>query len=168
MPTFGHAGFKWQLRAKPEQPQTLPVWSLGHLVLLILAFFKTNQCKIALIHQEHQPKLLEPPLCRARPALLPGPASAPGVGSSFWRRQSSSPGCCLCPHAPVPVGAVGLSQPGAGPAPFHKCLIPAQSRSSATHKHLSPSSHLGVPAAPRQLLPPLQPAEEKTGWGGPD
>lgn len=24
VPTFGHAGSKWQLRAKPEQPQTLP------------------------------------------------------------------------------------------------------------------------------------------------
>lgn len=83
---------------------------------------------------------------------MPGPASAPGVGSAFGRRQGSGPSRCRCPRALVSVGAVGRSRPGAGPTPFHKCLIPAQSRSSATHKHLGPSSHSGVPTAPRQLL----------------
>lgn len=158
MPTFGHSGSKWQLRAKPEQPQTLPPACLASGTFGFAGFgLFLNQPMLNCLNSPRAPTKAAG--TSSVPALLSGPASAPGVSAQAGLQPRLLP-------VPGAGGSCG-TEPGAGPAPFHKCLIPAQSRSSATHKHLSPSSHPGVPAAPRQLLPPLQPAEEKRGWGDP-
>lgn len=140
MPTFGHAGSKWRLRAKPEQPQTLPPACLasGTSGFTDFGLFLIQPMLNCLNSARAPTKAAGTSPYRATPALSPGPASAP-----VWAARS---GAGRAP-APEPVGAVGRSRPGAGPEPFHKCLIPAQSRSSATHKHLSSSSHPRVPTA---------------------
>lgn len=176
MPTFGRTGSKRQLRAKPEQTQTLPTECLvpERAGFAGFALF-LNQLKLNCLNSPRAPTKTSsvPGQPRLQPArrsggLLPEPTSDPGAGSAFQRRQGSGP--CLLPVLPRP-GAGGsrateLAGSGARALP-QVPTFPAQTRGSATHKRLNPSSNPGVPwARSPTAAPPSYNRLQRKGAGG--
>lgn len=156
MPISGRAGSKWRLRAKPEQPQIIPPACLASGTSGFAGFgLFLNQPMLNCLNSPRAPTKATGNLqtCLvARPSLSP-----------WYGQPQPLPG----PSCLVLVGAVGLSRPGAGPTAFHKCLIPAQSRSSATHKHLRLSSHPGLPQPQGSSFPLCNRLRRKGAGGDP-